>query len=283
MRTFAALSDWLVAAGRGLALAALLVAVGIGEPARADAEGDWHAGFAAGERGDHELALRYYSRAIHAGWLPPEKMAQVFYNRGTAYLRLGDLDWAIQDYSVAIWLVPDFAEAFYNRGVAHRQRGEPERAREDFARARSLTEGPDVPAARAGEPELALDPTAEPPPTVVAARPVDDAPKAPPPRAPTTSDATGGYALQLASMRTMAGARRDWRRLQGLFPDLFGDREFMVRRVELPELGVFYRVVTGAYPDRAAATVACAALKAREQDCLPLALEQSRAAAPPTE
>ena len=276
MRTFAALPDWLAAAGRSLALVALIVVVGIGlgDPARADAEGDWHAGFAAGERGDHELALRYYSRAIHTGWLPPAKMAQVFYNRGTAYLRLGDLDWAIQDYSVAIWLVPDFAEAFYNRGVAYRQKGEQERALDDFTRARSLTEGPDVRAARAGEPELPIEPAAEPPPTEVADTP---------PTAPTPSDATAGYALQLASMRTMAGAERDWRRLQGLFPDLLGDRDIMVRRVELAELGVFYRVVTGAYPDRATAAVACAEFKAREQNCLPLALKQSLAAAPPTE
>lgn len=262
-----------------LIVSAVLVPVAA---ARADAESDWRAGFAAGARGEYELALRYYSRVIHAGWLPPGKMAQVFYNRATAYLRLGDLDWAIQDYSVAIWLRPDFADAFYNRGLAHRRNGDQQRSDDDLARAFALGRAPDEAAAAAtaaataatGEP--APDPIA-PPPTEpsVAAAPTESRTLAlaaePPARGPPpATGSAGAYALQVAAFRTEAAAAREWRRLKRRLPNLLGDQAMVVRRVALTGRGIYYRVLVGSFADRAAAAEACLPIKAARQNCRPL-------------
>ncbi|WP_366930921.1 tetratricopeptide repeat protein [Microcoleus sp. bin38.metabat.b11b12b14.051] len=51
---------------------------------------------------------------------------------------LYDLRVALEDYTQAIQLKPDFAQAHYNRGIFHYELGDSERANEDFYNAKNL-------------------------------------------------------------------------------------------------------------------------------------------------
>jgi tetratricopeptide (TPR) repeat protein len=68
-----------------------------------------------------------------------EKSAVAYYHRGIAYFDLKLPDLAIQDYTRAISLKPDYDEAYSNRGTAYREKGELDLAIEDYTRAISLT------------------------------------------------------------------------------------------------------------------------------------------------
>jgi tetratricopeptide (TPR) repeat protein len=65
-------------------------------------------------------ALQDYTEAIR---LKPD-YADAFYNRGVARRAKGDVDGALQDYTEAIRLKPDYADAFNNRGVARGDKGD---------------------------------------------------------------------------------------------------------------------------------------------------------------
>ena len=60
------------------------------------------------------------------------------YNRGRAYAIKGEVDVAIDDFSMAIKLNPEFTEAYYNLGVAHWDKGEVDVAIDDFSMAIKL-------------------------------------------------------------------------------------------------------------------------------------------------
>ncbi len=79
---------------------------------------------------------------------------------------------------------------------------------------------------------------------------------------------TGGFVVQLAALRAKDAARPAWARLQKSHPALLGDRELTIQKVDLGDRGIFYRVQTGFFTDRAGARGLCNALKARGQDCL---------------
>lgn len=55
---------------------------------------------------------------------PPEDAAVQANNSGLAYYNKGDNDRAIDEYSVAILLDPEFALAYYNRGLAYHNKGD---------------------------------------------------------------------------------------------------------------------------------------------------------------
>ena len=69
---------------------------------------------------------------------PNKERAETYYNRGLAHSKKGELELAIADYTKAIELKPDFAEAYYNRGGAFLRLGEQERAEADLAIARNM-------------------------------------------------------------------------------------------------------------------------------------------------
>jgi tetratricopeptide (TPR) repeat protein len=67
---------------------------------------------------------------------PPSQIPAVaLNNRGVARQDKGDLDGAIQDYSEAIRLKPDYAIAFLSRGTARRAKGDLDGAVQDFSEA----------------------------------------------------------------------------------------------------------------------------------------------------
>lgn len=68
----------------------------------------------------------------------PEKSSQIFYRKGTTKYDLGSPREAIDEYTKAIKLKPDFAEAFYRRGVAKANLGNAGGALEDYDKAIEL-------------------------------------------------------------------------------------------------------------------------------------------------
>ena len=67
-----------------------------------------------------------------------KERAETYYNRGLARSKKGELELAIEDYTKAIELKPDYAEAYYYRGGAFLRLGEQERAEADLAIARNM-------------------------------------------------------------------------------------------------------------------------------------------------
>ena len=67
-----------------------------------------------------------------------KRCAETYYNRGLVHSEKGKLELAIAAYTKAIELKPDYAEAYYNRGGAFLRLGEREKAKSDIATARKM-------------------------------------------------------------------------------------------------------------------------------------------------
>ena len=67
-----------------------------------------------------------------------QECAEMYYNRGLAHSKKGELELAIKNYTKVIELQPDYAEAYYNRGGSFLRLGEREKAKSDLATARKL-------------------------------------------------------------------------------------------------------------------------------------------------
>ena len=80
---------------------------------------------------EHDKAIEAYTRAIA---LNPN-YANAYNNRGLAYGNKGQLDRAIEDYNKAIALYPNFADAYGNRGVAYYMKGNMGKAISDLQKA----------------------------------------------------------------------------------------------------------------------------------------------------
>ena len=80
--------------------------------------------------------------------------------------------------------------------------------------------------------------------------------------------AAGRYFVQLASVRSDGGAREEWARMQRAHPDLLGDLELSVQSADLGERGIFFRIRTGPFPNRATAQDMCWQIKAAKLACL---------------
>ncbi|MBM4327185.1 MAG: tetratricopeptide repeat protein [Deltaproteobacteria bacterium] len=85
-------------------------------------------GVQALKQGDLERAISLLSAVIDGD----SKAYRAYNDRGVAYKRLGRFDQALQDYTRALEIRPDYASALNNRGVLHLERGECRRAVEDL-------------------------------------------------------------------------------------------------------------------------------------------------------
>ena len=81
-------------------------------------------------QGKLDLAIEEYTQAIK---LKPD-YAEAYLGRGNAYYDKGDYDHAIADYGQAIKLRPDYARAYDNRGLAYYSKGDYDRAIVDLCR-----------------------------------------------------------------------------------------------------------------------------------------------------
>jgi formylglycine-generating enzyme required for sulfatase activity/Tfp pilus assembly protein PilF len=84
--------------------------------------------------GDLELALEHFSMAIA---LDPQ-MALAYQDRAVTYINLQEYEKAIQDLNVAIELEPDHAASYNNRGHAYHKLGKDEKAIADFDKSLEL-------------------------------------------------------------------------------------------------------------------------------------------------
>jgi hypothetical protein len=154
-------------------------------------------------------------------------------------------------------------------------------ARVATAAAQDLAPPPPAPPApartvttRAPVPQAAPNPNAPlslAPPPVGGAAPAARAPmrtaSAPAPAA-QASAAGGGYAVQVSSQRTEAEAQTAFRALQSKYPEQLGGQQPMIRRADLGDKGVFYRVQIGPFGSSDQAAQLCTSLKNAGGSCV---------------
>jgi cell division septation protein DedD len=85
--------------------------------------------------------------------------------------------------------------------------------------------------------------------------------------APATQ-AAGDFAVQLVSLKDSGAAKKEWSRLQGVFPQLLGDKSLLLQSADVAGVGKVYRLRAGPFATRAKAAQVCAQLKSKQQDCL---------------
>ncbi len=94
-----------------------------------------------------------------------------------------------------------------------------------------------------------------------------------PPRKPDTGTrhAVGtpspAFAVQLASVESRTGARREWRALRERFPEILSQMSLSLDEAKLAGVAVV-RLRIGGFPKHAEAAALCARLAAKHQDCL---------------
>lgn len=72
-------------------------------------------GIAYSEKGEHDLAIKDFDKAIEL----KSDYAEAYNNRGNVYDEKGDFDKAIADFNMAINIKSEYAEAYINRGVVY--------------------------------------------------------------------------------------------------------------------------------------------------------------------
>lgn len=105
-------------------------------------------------------------------------------------------------------------------------------------------------------------------PKAVPAPPPEVAPAPRPQATPTVL--SGGYQVQMASLRDEKSVEREWARLKKAHPDLLGTLDLAIERADLGAKGVYYRLRAGRLADRLAAETLCRALKTRKVACIPV-------------
>lgn len=129
------------------------------------------------------------------------------------------------------------------------------------AAAAPQAETPAAPALRPGS-EAA---TEAPKPTATATTTAKPAP-AQASKAPAS--AKGAYLVQVAALKDEKSARASWRALSQRFPAVLGGHALDIEKADLGAKGTWYRVRAAGFQTKAAATEACARLKAAGQACM---------------
>ena len=99
---------------------------------QAQAAQDFEAGVAAAKAGELAQAIELFTKALDSDALNDSDRARVFNNRGATYRRMGNPDDAVDDFSRAIRLRPQYFRAHLNRGAANGDLGEFKDAEEDI-------------------------------------------------------------------------------------------------------------------------------------------------------
>ena len=94
----------------------------------------WSWGNAKVHEGDFREAIQYYSQAI---LINPE-FDRAYCNRGEAYDATGDVKSAIQDYNTAIRINPAISDEYTNRGWTYFESGDTQSAMRDYNKAITL-------------------------------------------------------------------------------------------------------------------------------------------------
>jgi cell division protein FtsN len=108
-------------------------------------------------------------------------------------------------------------------------------------------------------------PAAATPVTRPKAEPIVTAPSQPAPR-PVSS---GDYVVQIASLRSLAEAETLWGRLSTKYSGVLNSSHNSdIKRVDLDEKGIYYRLRVAGFSDKDGASALCSQLKSRNQDCI---------------
>lgn len=97
------------------------------------------AGFVAKDRGEFELAIRLFDKALTQGIFEDQQRGFLLYSRGVSYDSLGLRDRALADFDAAIVLIPEFSNLYLYRGVIWGDKGQYQRALQDFLTVSRLT------------------------------------------------------------------------------------------------------------------------------------------------
>ncbi|MBN9487557.1 MAG: SPOR domain-containing protein [Alphaproteobacteria bacterium] len=81
------------------------------------------------------------------------------------------------------------------------------------------------------------------------------------------SGPTGGWRIQIASVKTEDIAKSTWARLQAAHGDVLANLRMQPTRVDLGDKGVWYRVQAGPLDEKQAQSV-CSSLRSRRTDCV---------------
>ncbi|AWK85121.1 SPOR domain-containing protein [Azospirillum thermophilum] len=84
---------------------------------------------------------------------------------------------------------------------------------------------------------------------------------------PAAAGGSGGWRVQLASVKSETEAAAEWKRLAGKYGGALGGLSFQVARVDLGEKGIFYRVQGGGLDETRAKSV-CAQLRSQNVGCV---------------
>jgi tetratricopeptide (TPR) repeat protein len=118
---------------------AVMFAVGAGFSASAQTMQDWE--WCKASEADHvslDQQIKGCTALIDSGKQPTETLAAVFNYRGYSYHGKGQFARAIEDYSRAIKLMPDYADAYSNRGADYNNLGRYDLAIRDLSEAIKL-------------------------------------------------------------------------------------------------------------------------------------------------
>ena len=103
-----------------------------------DAQTYLQRGTEAHQKGNWDVAIEYYTEFIRLEPTDTSTVSIAYYSRGVAYGEKGEVDRAIEDYTLALEFNSNFADAYHNRGYAHYGRGEFALATGDYNRAIQL-------------------------------------------------------------------------------------------------------------------------------------------------
>ena len=112
---------------------------------------------------------------------------------------------------------------------------------------------------------LSLNPNAAP---ARAAPPQRAAAVSPPPAAASNNASSGVYGVQVTAQRSEEEAQAAFRTLQAKYPGQLGNRQPLIKRVDLGDKGIFFRALVGPFTDSAQASQMCSSLKAAGGSCL---------------
>ncbi|KLN61444.1 hypothetical protein WH96_07425 [Kiloniella spongiae] len=79
---------------------------------------------------------------------------------------------------------------------------------------------------------------------------------------------SGQYVLQLASLKSKEGAMTEWKNMQRKLSDLLSSKQPIIEKASISDVGVRYRLQTGPFDNKKAASDFCSKLKSAKRDCL---------------
>jgi SPOR domain len=126
---------------------------------------------------------------------------------------------------------------------------------------------PKAAAARSGGP-ISLDPQGGGEPASATAGRTQTAAAPSRPALDATSNASGGFVVQLSSQKSESEALSSFRSLQAKFPNELGGRQPIIRRADLGSKGVFYRTLVGPFASANEASQFCSSYKAAGGQCV---------------